>query len=230
MSNYGLCIETSDDYCTLALSLNGSLHLEEISTTLRSHASEITLLIDKLVKKAEITYSQLKFIAVSKGPGSYTGLRIGTSTAKGLCYALDIPLISIDTFEILYQEAKENHYTSEYNHVVAMIDARRMEVYMMIWDKNGQKLSEPRAIILDENSVSEKFKEGTVFIGSGAFKMEGFKNSFLFKTHDVRPKARFMLNLAENKFDQNQFENLAYYEPFYLKEFYVTKSKNQLKK
>ncbi len=213
-----LCIETATTNCSVALSVNGSvIALKEDYNTSYSHAERLHVYIEELLLKNNISKSQLTAIAVSKGPGSYTGLRIGVSAAKGLCFALDIPLISVPTLDSLAYQVKEKEGV-----IVSMLDARRMEVYSAIYNaENKKQLRETRAEVLDENSFSDYLEKGNVyFIGDGVEKFKticSHKNAIFIE--GKLPSANNMGLLANEKHKKSDIEDVAYFEPYYLKDF-----------
>jgi len=220
-----LCIETATPVCSVALSKNGEILSLKETAKKNSHSEVVTLFIDGLLRENKIQYTDLNAVAVSKGPGSYTGLRIGVSTAKGLCYALDIPLIAINTLrsmaygmaEIYLKERK----TSENILFCPMIDARRMEVYSAIYDENNNEVRETKAEIIEKNSFSEYLEQNQmIFFGNGAAKCKDVithPNSVFYE--NIHPSATNMVLITEQKFQKQQFEDVAYFEPFYLKDF-----------
>lgn len=219
-----LCIETSTTNCSIALSVNGSVAvIIEDNSKQFSHAERLHTFIEQILVEAKISKSNLDAIAVSKGPGSYTGLRIGVSAAKGLCFALDIPLISVPTLESLALQVKPNKGV-----IVSMLDARRMEVYSAVFSSEGNQIRETRAEILTENSFTQYLeKEPVLFIGSGVEKFEPFcqhKNATFL--NDKMPSAYQMAALAEAKYKISDIENVAYFEPYYLKDFVALKKKS----
>lgn len=217
---YILNIETSTKNCSVSLAKDGkTVILKEIAEQNFSHSEKLHLFIDEVIKKAGISYKDLSAVALSKGPGSYTGLRIGTSTAKGLCFALDIPLIALDSLEILAKQVNLNNGL-----IIPMIDARRMEVYTAIFDQNHNKISETEALVIDENSFSD-ISEKAFFIGDGAEKCKEVltKENFIFLPEIIYPSANEISELSYQKFQQKEFEDIAYFEPFYLKEFFTGK-------
>ncbi len=223
----GLCIETSDEICSVAIKdQKGSLLFLE-SEEPRSHGRVITTLIDQLLNKANLNFKDLDFIAVSAGPGSYTGLRIGISTAKGMCFALDKPLVSLDVFEILKIAAEDKGLLND-RIPFAMIDARRMEVYAQKWNGDGTRNGDAFPLIFEESFIKAENLENKVFIGSGAQKINLIKEGQEFDAFDIRPHAKYMHTRALEKFKNGDLEDVAYFEPFYLKEFYITKPKNVL--
>ncbi len=217
-----LNIETSTEVCTLTLADNGLPIFESKCFETQSHASQLPLFVDEAMAFVTSKGLKLDAIAVSAGPGSYTGLRIGVSTAKGLCYALHCPLISVDTLQVIAAgaEAKEGR-------VRAMIDARRMEVYTALYDIDGNRLSEPSAVIVDENSFVGELNEGQVtFCGNGAMKCEStIQHPNARFVEGINPMATTMAKISEEKFQKGAFEDVAYFEPFYLKEYMAIKPK-----
>lgn len=215
-----LNIETSTKNCSVALSKNGTTVLcKEIADQGYSHAEKLHVFIEEVLEDSGITFKELNAIAVSKGPGSYTGLRIGVSAAKGLCYALHIPLISIDTLTVLARQISvENGW------IIPMIDARRMEVYSAVFDSNHKKVREVEAEVLTTESFSNF--EGTIhFIGDSAEKAKTVltDSRFVFNESTVFPSANEMSQLSFEKYQNNDFEDVAYFEPYYLKDFMLTK-------
>lgn len=219
--SYILNIETATRNCSVALAKDGKTILcKEIAEVGYSHAERLHVFIEQILVESGITYKDLKAIAVSQGPGSYTGLRIGVSAAKGLCYALEIPLIAIDTLEVLARQA-----VMEEGIIIPMIDARRMEVYSAIFDSNFKKIRDVKAEIIDENSFAET-AENIYFVGDCQQKCQTvlIQENFIFLPEIVFPSANQMSALSFEKFANNQFEDVAYFEPFYLKDFMVTTS------
>jgi tRNA threonylcarbamoyladenosine biosynthesis protein TsaB len=218
-----LHLETATKVCSVALSTDGKLmQLAEIDDDQFAHGEQLTLLIDQVLKAASILPSDLSAVTVTSGPGSYTGLRIGVSTAKGLCYALNIPLIAIDALVSMAAIAVEKHPETQ---LCPMIDARRMEVFSAIYASDLSIVKPISADVLDETSYEEFGK--IVCFGDGAEKMKALwgKRSIQFDL-DLKPSAAGQVPLAYQKYLAQQFEDVAYFEPFYLKEFYMpTKSK-----
>jgi len=212
-----LCIETATTNCSVALSVNGSvIALREDLSKGYSHAELLHGYIEQVLEDAKIEKGNLDAVAVSMGPGSYTGLRIGVSAAKGLCYALDIPLIAIPTLASLALKVTENE-----GEVVAMLDARRMEVYSAVFNSEKQEIRETRAEVLTESSFSEYLDKGKVnFIGSGVSKFMDICShpnaNFIL---DELPSAAQMATLARSKQKIDDTEDVAYFEPYYLKDF-----------
>lgn len=219
---YILNIETATKNCSVSVGLNGkTIALKELSAAQFNHAEKLQTFIDEILQTAKITFKELKAVAVSKGPGSYTGLRIGVSSAKGFCYALDIPLIAVNTLELLAHQL-----VAQQGFIVPMIDARRMEVFTQIFDVSKKVVSKPYALIVEENSFETL--EGIIhLIGDGAGKCKEVLNDERFKYYDevVFPSARQMSLLSFEKYLHNDFENTAYFEPYYLKDFMLSVKK-----
>jgi tRNA threonylcarbamoyladenosine biosynthesis protein TsaB len=221
-----LHIDTAGQFCSLALSENHQLmHFVETDEK-NAHARLITIFIDQLIKSQNLSPEDLDAVAVSSGPGSYTGLRIGVSAAKGLCYALGIPLLAIPSLQSMaigMIEATKKHKTfSTETLFCPMIDARRMEVYAALFDQEGKAVRETSAEIIDENSFAEDLNaRPIVFAGSGAAKcttlLSGNSNALFLDNFES--SAKYMIPLAMDRFLQKQWEDVAYFEPFYLKEF-----------
>ncbi len=212
-----LCIETSTTNCSVAIAVDGKINaIREENNQQYSHAEKLHVFIEEVLKEANLDKNQLNAVAVSKGPGSYTGLRIGVSAAKGLCFALDIPLISSLTLEVLAQQVQD-----EDCYIIPLLDARRMEVYSAVFNSEKKQIRETKAEILDENSFLEYLKvRKTIFTGDGSHKFETLcihKNAIFYK--DGIPSAADMVIMAEAKYKINDTEDVAYFEPFYLKEF-----------
>jgi tRNA threonylcarbamoyladenosine biosynthesis protein TsaB len=188
----------------------------------KEQAGWLHLTIDKMIKDAGGTMKDIKAVAVSNGPGSYTGLRIGLSAAKGLCYALQIPLITIGTLQMMVQGVADN----EANLYCPMIDARRMEVFTAIYDSERKEIAAPAALILDENSFTEELKENRIFFfgnGAGKFKNICRHSNTIFKEQET--DASQLAKLSQEKFTAGDFADVAYSEPFYVKEFFTTYKK-----
>ncbi len=215
-----LCIETATTNCSVALGRDGGiLAIKEDYSDNYSHAERLHIFIEEILKENQLSPEDLDAIAVSKGPGSYTGLRIGVSAAKGLCFALNIPLISVSTLASLAHQVGEE----EGDFIVPLLDARRMEVYTAGFTANKQPLFNTFAKILDENSYNEYFEKGKVtFIGNGVEKFEKICTHSNAKfLRDKLPSAAQMPSLAEKKYQEELFEDVAYFEPYYLKDFMI---------
>ena len=219
---YILSIESSGIICSVALHKNEELLDCIESTETNVHGEKLAVFIDEILKKNALTPSDLSAIAVSEGPGSYTGLRIGVSVAKGMCYALSIPLISIDTLKSLAHAMLMAQDKLDVDTVfLPMIDARRMEVYLAGFDTNLNKIITTKPVILEEEFYSGLEKTQTYYIaGSGAskvnYEVDGLK---MIKKEEIGLTAKYIGALALAKFRENDFEDVAYFEPVYLKEF-----------
>jgi len=222
-----LCIETSTNVCSTALIVNGKMLFSEIEHKANSHSAILTILIDNITKKAKIDLHEIDGVAVSSGPGSYTGLRIGVSTAKGICYALDKQLVAVSSLRVLTEQAiimykeiieKENLL------LCPMIDARRMEVYTTLFNQNSEQIDEIKALIITPDSFSTLLeKEKIAFFGNGAAKCkEIIKHKNAFFLDEVEPLASAMVLPVNQLFNEKRFEDIAYFEPFYLKDFIAT--------
>jgi len=226
-----LNIETATRVCSVALSRDGTVIASKETNEQNSHSSSITIFTEEVVKEAKVKFEEIDAIAISKGPGSYTGLRIGVSTAKGLCYALDKPLISTGTLQAMAYGMSQHPEVLEMDDNILfcpMIDARRMEVYAAIYDIENKEIRAVGADIIDENSFSEFLnKSKVIFFGDGAAKckeaLSGHANAIFYD--DIHPSSLHMVSIAEQKFLNKQFEDLAYFEPFYLKDFIAGKPK-----
>lgn len=220
-----LLIETSSINCSIALCDDSKILAFEEKQEINIHASAITLFIEKVLKKANKTLQDIDAIAVGKGPGSYTGLRIGVSTAKGLCYALDKPLIACNSLRTIFEQAKTIHPDSSIIYC-PLIDARRMEVYSCMYNYNGEQLKNISAIIIEEHYFSMDLSENKVlFFGDGAEKTKALYslNKNAMYIDGLYPSANFMMLEALEHFNKKEFEDVAYFEPYYLKEFFFNK-------
>lgn len=219
-----LNIETSTQVCSVSLSVDGETIEIKESHTKNSHAEQLTIFAQKIISDGGYQFKDLDAIAVSKGPGSYTGLRIGVSTAKGLCYSLDKPLISVSTLEAMAIGMMTKTDTKDLANTLfcPMIDAKRMEVYCALFSADTKMVREIKAEIIDENSFANELKMNTIiFGGDGAPKCKdvlSHSNKTVF-LDDFLPSSRFISQLAEQKFNNSEFEDVAYFEPFYLKDF-----------
>lgn len=218
-----LHLETSSKNCSVALSENDQLIslCEEVSENYKQSESLHTF-VKWALEGAEFSLQDIQAVSLGKGPGSYTGLRIGASAAKGFCFGLNVPLVAINSLETMV----EPFLNQGYRYIVPMVDARRMEVYSAVFDgSSGQRLSETEAKILSEDSFSELNGEA-LFVGDGAKKASEIlktpKAQFL---SEVYPSARFLLKKATEKIRNQQTEDVAYFEPFYLKDFHGIKKK-----
>lgn len=219
-----LSIETSTEACSAAVSDGSIVMAEKHIDEPRHHASLLAPFIQEVLEKAGVTLEECAAVAVSKGPGSYTGLRVGVSTAKGLCFGAGKPLIAVGTLQILASSSE-----GKADFIVPMIDARRMEVYCAVYDKEGKPLTEIEPLILDENSFSDYLERGTVlFTGDGA---EKFRSLISHPNAIFDPRCPMAKDMAKPAFEalkRGNFENVAYFEPFYLKEFVAGVSKKNI--
>ena len=215
-----LNLETATKNCSVALAKDGkTIACKEIAEQNFSHAEKLHVFIEELLAENNLKFTDLNAIAVSQGPGSYTGLRIGVSSAKGFCYALNIPLIAMDTLQLLAKQVQ-----IEEGIIIPMIDARRMEVFTAIYNKNHQQVRSTQAEIIDENSYQE-ISEKIHLVGDGT---EKFKNTltherFVFHSDVIFPSAKEMSESSFEKYKKSDFVDVAYFEPYYLKDFVLTK-------
>ncbi|NOQ25490.1 MAG: tRNA (adenosine(37)-N6)-threonylcarbamoyltransferase complex dimerization subunit type 1 TsaB [Bacteroidales bacterium] len=232
-----LNIETSTTVCSVNVTLNGYVQGIKESYEEKTHAKLLTIFIDQLLKELNYKIGDFDAIAVSKGPGSYTGLRIGVSTAKGLCYAKDIPLIAINTLQAMANgmilKANSNEITIDDfkdSVLVPMIDARRMEVYSAFFNSKGEFTREVKAEIIDENSYQDILaNQKMIFFGDGSEKIkEIIKHENAIFIENVNTSSNGMSSLSELAFNKSEFENVAYFEPFYLKDFVATVQKKNI--
>jgi len=217
---YLLNIETATKNCSVAIAKNGeTLLCKEVATEGYSHAEKLHVFIKELLNDTSITFQDLNAIAVSQGPGSYTGLRIGVSAAKGLCYALNIPLVSIDTLSLLAAQVGEDDGL-----IIPMIDARRMEVYSAIFNASKEMIREVKAEVLTEESFAN-YTEKIYFVGDSNAKAQLVltNSNFVFKDAIIYPSSSFMSDLSFKKYLRSEFEDVAYFEPYYLKDFMLIK-------
>lgn len=224
-----LCLETATEICSVGLSVNGRTEkLLELNEGY-SHASKITLLIEEVLASQQLHYKQLDAVAVSMGPGSYTGLRVGVSTAKGLCYALNIPLIAVNTLHAMAAHFTATHSIEEGSYLIPMIDARRMEVYCCVLDNELHEISPTQAVIVNEQSFEELLAtHNTHFFGNGAAKCsETIRSERAHFELTSFCSAAGLSVLAEKKYQQQAFEDVAYFEPYYLKDFVATTPRNK---
>jgi len=213
-----LGIETATKNCSVALFKDGIVIAEkEHISDGYTHAEQLTLFIQDVIDLANITLEKVDAVALSMGPGSYTGLRIGTSTAKGLCYALDIPLIAISTLKAMAFSMAKNEKSAIY---CPMIDARRMEVFSALYDSNNKQVREVQADVVDENTYAEFLANKMIFFGDGSLKCQEIINHTNAKfIEGINPSAKNLGLLANAKFENKDFEDVAYFEPYYLKDF-----------
>ena len=226
-----ILIETSTALCSVALAENGTVTAYRESSAPKAHASLTAVFVQEVLADRGLSLNDCDAVCVSMGPGSYTGLRVGVSTAKGLCFGSGKPLLAVGTLDTLVAQAltpAETEANGEYRYIVPMIDARRMEVYAAVF-KNGRQITETAPAIIDENSYAEYLEQGPVlFIGDGAGKCADVikhPNAHFCQCH---PKASSMLSPAVEAFRNGEFKDVAYFEPFYLKDFVATVSKKKL--
>lgn len=229
-----LCIETGTDICSVGIVKDGELISLRESDSGRDHAKKVAVFVDELLTENDIDPQQIDAVAVGEGPGSYTGLRIGVSFAKGLCYGLGKPLIAVSSLASLAAVAIEDYNAGiididnwDSALLCPMIDARRMEVYTQVFDSKANPLSSVTAEVVDENTLAEHRAATDHFVvfGSGAAKCAEILGAELI---DVTPSVRGMAAIAESKYAANDFADVAYFEPYYLKDFVVTTSKKRL--
>ncbi|MCQ4035817.1 tRNA (adenosine(37)-N6)-threonylcarbamoyltransferase complex dimerization subunit type 1 TsaB [Kaistella montana] len=221
-----LHIETSSKNCSVAISDGEELLClcEEVSENYKQSESLHTF-VEWALEGAEISLHDLNAVSLGMGPGSYTGLRIGSSAAKGFCYGLKIPLIAVNSMETMI----EPFLNREFDFVIPLLDARRMEVYTAVFNgKTGEMLSETEAKILDETSFQEFKNKKVVFVGDGAAKAKEILQLPNAEFHaNIYPSAKFLIKKSVEKFNHQDFEDVAYFEPFYLKEFQGVKKKSK---
>ena len=230
-----LCIETGTDVCSVGLAEDGQLTALRESDG-RDHARNVAVYVDEMLRERNLSTRELDAVAVGKGPGSYTGLRIGVSFAKGLCYGLGIPLIAVGSLDSLVEVVIEDNEAGivdidsiETATLCPMIDARRMEVYTQLFDGRGVAKSEVEAKVIDAESFRDEIAAASEFVifGNGAAKCVGTMPPSV-KLIDVKPSARGMARLAQRALDEGRTEDVAYFEPFYLKDFVITVSKKKI--
>ena len=213
-----LHIETSSKNCSVAISEGAKILClcEQISENYKQSESLHTY-VQWALEGANISLQDLKAISLGKGPGSYTGLRIGASAAKGFCFGLDIPLLAVESIETLVPPFMDKGY----DFIIPLLDARRMEVYTAVFDgKTGERNSATEAMILDEFSFQEFADKKVLFVGDGARKAQDIIGlSFADFNDTIYPSAKFLVDKAAQKFSEKDFEDVAYFEPFYLKDF-----------
>ena len=219
-----LCIETSTNCCSAAITIDGEAQAIRANLTGANHASELPVFIEQLLSEARANQWHIDAVALSQGPGSYTGLRIGASLAKGLCYGLNIPLIPIDTLQILCAAALAQQLP-QHAVLCPMLDARRMEVYTSLYTCECARMREIEAKIIDEHAFEAELTEQAIcFFGNGAAKCkEVIQSPNAYFIDNVLPQAQYMGTLAE-QLPQLDIKQVAYYEPFYLKEFVAAPS------
>ena len=222
-----LCADTSSQLCSVSI-FNKDKLVDNINSKIeRSHSKLLLKLIDSILIKNNLSLKNLDAFSIAKGPGSYTGLRIGVSTFKGLCYSLEKPLIGINTLEILSISAKEKIIDTDYN-LCPMIDARRMEVFTKLLNENLEEVDEDKALILEENSFNNFKNKKIYFFGDGSYK---FKKISKDKNHNflknIESNSQFMGYLSYKKYLDKDFEDISLFEPFYIKDFHLVKKKKK---
>ena len=222
-----LLIETSTSVLSVALAIDGTVVAERICREPRMQASLTAPLVKEVLDEAGLKAADCDAIAVSSGPGSYTGLRVGVSTAKGLAFGAGKPLIAVGTLDILVDGVMAG--TDRPSFIVPMIDARRMEVYTAVYSAEGERLTEIEAHIIGPDSFAPYLEKGKVlFVGDGALKGKQVLTHPNALFEEAFPLARHMAPRAQKAFEEGKFENLAYFEPFYLKDFIPTIPKKLL--
>ena len=221
-----ILIETSTALCSAAIAENGRIVSYRESTEDRQHASLTAVFIDEMLRETGYSVKDCDAVCVSMGPGSYTGLRVGVSTAKGLCFGAGIPMLAVGTLDTLVWQAGDR---TDYKHIIPMIDARRMEVYTDIFSPDGKQLTGPEARIIDADSFGQQLAEGPVlFIGDAAEKCRTAITHPNAHFIQCCPKASSMLIPAMMEYKEKRFKDVAYFEPFYLKNFVATVSRKKL--
>ena len=220
-------IETSTALCSVALAVDGKVVRYLESGEPRAHASLTAVFVDEILRAENLELKDCSAICVSKGPGSYTGLRVGVSSAKGLCFGSKLPLLAVGTLEALVHQAiDENLVPKGCRWIIPMIDARRMEVYTAVFTPDGRQVRDTEAMVIDTQSFAAERAEGPVlFIGDGAGKCSEVLACEGAHFIQCCPKASAMLHPALEAYKEKRFEDVAYFEPFYLKEFVATKGK-----
>lgn len=229
-----LCIETSTEICSVALSENVNVTDFREDITGQNHSRLLTVFINDLLSSNNLNATELDAVAVSEGPGSYTGLRIGVSVAKGICYASSIPLIAVSPLESMTYHVIANMTSFGFNIMpddvfIPMIDARRMEVYTEVFNAGRERISAVEPVIIDENSFSSYDNNRVFYFGNGALKCSAvLKAENLNFIDGIITSARNMCSLAYQKYELKHFVDVAYFEPFYLKDFVATVGKRKV--
>ena len=230
-----ILIETSTALCSAAIAENGKITAYRESSAPKAHASLTAVFIQEMLEENGLSTADCDAICVSMGPGSYTGLRVGVSTAKGLCFGSGKPLLAVGTLDTLVAQAAEisetesPEFISGLKYIIPMVDARRMEVYTAVFTPDGKQISETSPVIVDENSFAEQLAEGPVlFIGDGAGKCADVISHPNARFLQCNPKASSMVKPAFDAYNEKRFKDVAYFEPFYLKEFVATVSRKKL--
>lgn len=222
-----LHINSTTSICSVAISNGDQLIAFKETTEANSHTEVITIFIQEIMDMASVGFEELAAVSLASGPGSYTSLRVGCSTAKGICFAHDIPLISIPSLDILASSCVSSAVEGDF--IIPMIDARRMEVYTAVYDHNGTKLDDDHALIVDETAYSQYSRPNIThhLAGNGVVKTLDILPHSIVKVYEQYSSAIFMLDLATKALFKKQFADLGYFEPFYLKGANVTKSKKK---
>lgn len=223
-----LNIETSSPVCSVCIAHDGKMLGYRETTEANSHARLLTTMIDELLSEHKISYQQLEAVAVSSGPGSYTGLRIGVSVAKGLCYSLDIPLLAVPTLQSMAENMRlSTNYSLSY--YLTLMDAKRMDAFVSIFDNNGKEVLSAKAVTLDQDFVNEISSFTKIGIGGNCLEKckALFGEGFVF-IESMECTSRSMIAIADKKMIEKKFESTAYFEPFYVKEFEARMKKNSL--
>ena len=230
MNDRLILIETSTSLCSAALAENGETVAYRQSDVPRAHASMTAVYVQEILSGRGLRVSDCQAVCVSAGPGSYTGLRVGSSTAKGLCFGAGVPLIAVGTLETFAAQAiKDGLLPAGCRYIIPMIDARRMEVYTAVFDNTGRRLTDTESRIIDGGSFADRLAEGPVlFIGDGAEKCRGTIVSDNAHFEQCCPRADAMLAPAMQALKEKRFQDIAYFEPFYLKDFVATVSRRKL--
>ncbi len=226
-----LSLETSTKVCSVCVAENNTILAKKELYEANSHATHLTVFVQELFKELQgVSYKDIDAVAVSCGPGSYTGLRIGVSTAKGICYALGIPLIAIGSLQVLASAMKDEPAVKDGALICPMIDARRMEVYTALYDGKLNRVKDIEALIVDDNSFTSMLESNKIiFVGDGSCKCKDIitgENAIFIP--NIVPLAENMAEIAYAKYRDEKFEDVAYFEPFYLKDFVATKPKNKV--
>ena len=229
-----LCIETGTDICSVGLARNGELVSLRESDEGRDHAKKVAVFVDEMLRETGVEPDELDAVAVGMGPGSYTGLRIGVSFAKGMCYALGIALVAVGSLDALAEVAVEDHEAGivdvenwEHAMLCPMVDARRMEVYTRLYDSAGRPLTDVAAEVVTADSFAEwRHRAPLVIFGNGAAECREVLPDAVYI--NVVPSARGLARLAQQRLTEGRTEDIAYFEPFYLKDFIVIPSKKKL--
>lgn len=225
-----LSLETSTKSCSVALCRGSEvLAFREESSDQYIHSEKLHVFMEETLKEAHVSYNQLEAIAVGMGPGSYTGLRIGISAAKGLCYALQLPLLSVDGIQVLAHEFALKHKPDAKDIIIPMLDARRMEVYCAIHNNLGERVQDIEARVIDSEAFADVDAHHIHLLGDGAEKCKAVLTDSRFKIHDIQyPSARTLNTIAQQHLIAGNFRDVAYFEPFYLKDFVAGKPKKLL--